>query len=323
MKILTLTRLIFIYCLGSCYPILCQNVHGIDVSNWQGTIDWNEVSNDGQVYAWAKASEGMTYQDPQFDNNMTNGLNAGVVMGAYHFARPDNNLASEDASNFLSTAGAYIGSGFLPPVLDLENPYSGGQAIVLSNIFTSNELSNWALEWMTIIETQTGITPIIYVNGNYANYLNSSVNTFGLWFAQPDELLTPPVNIGDWNDWQFKQYSWWGEIPGIIGDVDLNIFNGSIVEFNELIGISTAQTSSISGRFDISYYPNPVVEQIHIKGLPADVEQVFVSNINGQIQLSAQLIDHSLDVSQLIPGLYFINIKLKTGHVFLARFIKL
>ena len=43
---------------------LGQNVHGIDVSNWQGNIDWNNVANDGQVYAWAKASEGMTYQDP-------------------------------------------------------------------------------------------------------------------------------------------------------------------------------------------------------------------------------------------------------------------
>ena len=64
-------------------------------------------------YAWAKASEGMTYQDPKFMANMSNGIDAGVIMGAYHFARPDNNLAIQDAENFLNTAGAYIGADFL------------------------------------------------------------------------------------------------------------------------------------------------------------------------------------------------------------------
>ena len=145
---------------------------------------------------------------------MTNGLNAGVVMGAYHFARPDNNLATEDAANFLTHASPYIGPGFLPPVLDLENPYSGGQAILLTDLFTSNELSTWALEWMNIVENETGVAPIIYINGNYANYLNSSLNAYGLWFAQPDELMTPPTNLGNWSDWNFKQYSWWGEVSG-------------------------------------------------------------------------------------------------------------
>ncbi|MDG2154001.1 MAG: GH25 family lysozyme [Crocinitomicaceae bacterium] len=299
-----------------------QNVHGIDVSNWQGTIDWNEVANDGQVYAWAKASEGMTYQDPQFNNNMTNGLNAGIVMGAYHFARPDNNLASEDASNFLSTAGAYIGSGFLPPVLDLENPYSGGQAIVLSNIFTSNELSNWVLEWMNIIHTQTGIIPIIYVNGNYANYLNGSVNTYGLWFAQPDELLTPPVNLGVWNDWQFKQYSWWGEIPGIIGDVDLNIFNGSISEFNDLIGINTAGFFSSELLKGISFFPNPVLDQLNIYGLPEGIQQIQVSDCKGKKLDFTLEKNKSIDVSILTPGIYFLHINMINGHSFSTRFIK-
>ena len=109
----------------------CQDVLGIDVSNWQGNIDWEQVKADGYTFAWAKSTEGMTYTDPMFVNNMENGLNANVVMGAYHFARPDNNTPQEDAANFLNVASAYIGNGFMPPVLDLENPYSGGQAICL------------------------------------------------------------------------------------------------------------------------------------------------------------------------------------------------
>ena len=227
------TKLILLIFLFAYAIFFGQNVHGIDVSHWQGNINWSDVASDGQVYAWAKASEGMTYQDPQFMANMSNGIDAGVIMGAYHFARPDNNLAIQDAENFLNTAGAYIGAGFLPPVLDLENPYSGGQSIDLLAI----ELSSWVMEWSNTVELQTGIAPIIYVNGNYANYLNTSVNMYGLWFAQPDETLSPPVNIGVWDDWSFKQYSWWGEVSGIVGDVDLNIFNGGMTEFNELIGV--------------------------------------------------------------------------------------
>lgn len=301
---------------------LGQNVHGIDVSNWQGNIDWNNVANNGQVYAWVKASEGMTYQDPQFINNMTNGLDAGVVMGAYHFARPDNNLATEDASNFLSTAGIYIGTGFLPPVLDLENPYSGGQSIDLTDMFTSNELSLWAMEWLSTVETQTGITPIIYVNGNYANYLNSSVNVYGLWFAQPDESLTPPVNMGVWNDWLFKQYSWWGEVPGIVGDVDLNIFNGSISEFNELIGVNTTQVSSSPNELKVTLFPNPVQNEIHLYGLPQNINKVVISDVKGKFQVF-QMEGNKIDVSKLSPGLYLINILMNNQHFQISRFLKI
>ncbi|MDG2154017.1 MAG: glycoside hydrolase family 25 protein [Crocinitomicaceae bacterium] len=301
---------------------LGQNVHGIDVSNWQGNINWNNVANDGQVYAWAKASEGMTYQDPQFINNMTNGLNAGVVMGAYHFARPDNNLATEDASNFLSSAGAYIGAGFLPPVLDLENPYSNGQSIVLTDLFTSNELSSWVMEWMNTVETQTGITPIIYVNGNYANYLNSGVINYGLWFAQPDEALTPPVNIGVWDDWLFKQYSWWGEVPGIIGDVDLNIFNGSISEFNELIGVNTADISSNHNEINISFFPNPVIDKFEFYGLSSTLNNVLIANSSGKKKLFA-VTNNLVDVAELSEGIYYLYIYEKNSYPIVIRFTKM
>ena len=287
--------------------VLSQFVSGIDVSNWQGNVDWEEVKDDGQVYAWSKATEGMTYQDPQFINNMTNGLSAGVVMGAYHFARPDNNLATEDAANFLTHASPYIGPGFLPPVLDLENPYSGGQAILLTDLFTSNELSTWALEWMNIVENETGVAPIIYINGNYANYLNSSLNAYGLWFAQPDELMTPPTNIGNWSDWNFKQYSWWGEVSGIVGDVDLNIFNGNLGEFNELIGINTADINQTAIK-NIRVYPNPVERYLYLEGAITDDLNLNIFDVNGIIHPVSRF-NEKIDLSQLNCGLYFLRIE--------------
>ena len=302
--------------------VLGQFVSGIDVSNWQGTIDWDEVKNDGQVYAWSKATEGMTYQDPQFINNITNGLSAGVVMGAYHFARPDNNLATEDAANFLTHASEYIGPGFLPPVLDLENPYSGGQAILLTDLFSSSELSIWALEWMNIVENETGVAPVIYINGNYANYLNSSLNAYGLWFAQPDELMTPPTNIGSWSNWSFKQYSWWGDVSGIVGDVDLNIFNGSITEFNDLIGVTTAQIDSQDSRRKISVYPNPVIDEMNISGDIENIKDISIHGFNGKKQAITNGVSNKINLSYLRPGVYLLKIRFVNESVFIARFIK-
>ena len=316
------TKLILLIFLFAYAIFFGQNVHGIDVSHWQGNINWSNVASDGQVYAWAKASEGMTYQDPQFMANMSNGIDAGVIMGAYHFARPDNNLAIQDAENFLNTAGAYIGAGFLPPVLDLENPYSGGQSIDLLSLFSSSELSSWVMEWSNTVELQTGIAPIIYVNGNYANYLNTSVNMYGLWFAQPDETLSPPVNIGVWDDWSFKQYSWWGEVSGIVGDVDLNIFNGGMTEFNELIGVNTTDISSDPNKLRVKIFPNPVQNEVQLYGLPQNVNQIFISDLKGKIQIF-QVEGNKLDVSKLSPGFYMIAVLMNNQHFQISRFQKM
>lgn len=299
----------------------CQDVLGIDVSNWQGNIDWEQVKADGYTFAWAKSTEGMTYTDPMFVNNMENGLNANVVMGAYHFARPDNNTPQEDAANFLNVASAYIGNGFLPPVLDLENPYSGGQAILLTDMFTSEELSSWAQEWMIEVQTQTGIAPFIYINGNYANYLNSSLNEYGLWFAQPDENLSPPINIGSWEDWRFKQYSWWGAISGIQGDVDLNIFNGTLQDFNTIIGINTAEMTSKLNN-DINVFPNPTSGFLNINIGETEIDKIALHDSKGLIQ-ETLFKDGSIDCSFLNPGLYYLHIVTKDGFKYFKKINKI
>ena len=89
-------------------------------------------------------------------------------------------MAQQDATNFLNVASAYIGTGFLPPILDLENPYVNGQAVLLTEHFYSEELSLWAKEWMEAIHNATGVAPFLYVNGNYANHLSPELNSYGL-----------------------------------------------------------------------------------------------------------------------------------------------
>jgi len=109
--------LLVVLSLMSISKITGQTILGIDVSKWQGVIDWNQVANDGKVFAFVKATEGKTYTDPKFAVNASNGNSAGVVIGVYHFARPDNNTGTEDATNFVNVAGNYMGTGFLPPVV--------------------------------------------------------------------------------------------------------------------------------------------------------------------------------------------------------------
>src|SRR5206468_3058936 len=105
----------------------CQNAHannlfGIDVSSYQGSINWGSVHSCGAQYAFAKATEGVYYQDAYFNGNMNNGKAAGMQMGAYHFARPDLYCANSEADYFWNFAGGKIVADGLSvyPMVDFE-----------------------------------------------------------------------------------------------------------------------------------------------------------------------------------------------------------
>ena len=316
-------RFLLIFILLFHKSIFCQSVLGIDVSMYQNSINWQNVLADGKTYAWAKATEGKTWTDPQFANNMTNGISAGVVMGAYHFARPDNNTAVEDATNFLNVAGNYIGAGFLPPALDLENAYTSGQVVDLTTLFTSNELTNWVQTWMTTVENQTGVEPIIYCNGNYASYVNSSLNNYGLWFAQPDQDTMPPTNIGNWNDWLFKQYSWTGTVSGISGDVDLNIFNGTLSEFNNLIGISNTGIASIKDKSPPLVYPNPFINSINLIDINGyKLTKIKIQTCEGKHIKTILNPTDEITLNDLKSGTYFLSFYNNQTKIGSRRIIK-
>jgi lysozyme len=192
-------------------------VYGIDVSAWQETINWSLVDNDEYHFCFVKATEGIGWKDPYFETNMVQGNNAGVFMGAYHFATPSLDDAIEEAKFFIATAGKYITDGFLRPVLDLEQGSSLGMAV----------LSNWVHTWMQTVEYYTDVEPIIYVNSNYANnYLDTSIAEYDLWIAHWTYDPTEMPNVGIWEKWSFWQYSDKGMVNGISGYVDLNVFNG-------------------------------------------------------------------------------------------------
>ena len=205
-----------------------EYVDGLDVSHWQGTINWGKVAGAGYIFTFAKGTEGVGWTDSKFIYNMESGQDAGIQMGVYHFARPDSgNSAAAEANYFLSVAGDYLKSGYLRPVLDLEVGTSLGKVA----------LSNWVLEWMETVKKRTGIEPLIYTNLNYVNnFLTDAVTEYDLWIAywscEPEPTYTIPPT-GKWRDWAFWQYYGPGGcggnagfVPGITTNIDLNIFNG-------------------------------------------------------------------------------------------------
>jgi GH25 family lysozyme M1 (1,4-beta-N-acetylmuramidase) len=198
---------------------------GIDVSHYQGTINWPSVKKAGIQFAFVKASEGLNTGDAYFTSNMSAAKAAGVVAGAYHFAYPQlaGHTAAAEAQHFLSVAKPYITNGYLIPVLDLEQ--GGGQAAV-----GATSLSAWANQWCADVYAATKVDPIIYLNTDYArNYVNSSVTPHKDWIANynsvnPDSGSS--VN-GVWGTkWTVFQYSSTGTVSGISGNVDTDYFNG-------------------------------------------------------------------------------------------------
>lgn len=198
-----------------------SQMHGVDVSNWQGPVDWGAVVRSGRPFAFAKATEGATFVDAQFGANRTGMAGAGLLLrGFYHFARPDRNSATAEAAHFLRTVGT-LGPGEVA-VLDLE-------------VAASPSVGDWAAEWLGIVARATGRTPMIY---SYQAYLysipTSRLTQYPLWVAAwgDDDGHLPSVRprTDRWSKWTFWQYTSKAVVPGIAGRVDDNIFLGTPAE---------------------------------------------------------------------------------------------
>ena len=200
-------------------------LYGVDVSRWQGDIAWGQVAAADITFAFCKGTEGGDFTDPQFTANMTNGRAAGVLMGVYHFARPLNNPALDEARHFVRTATPYLLAGGMLPVLDLESGDTLGKAA----------LSAWTRTWCREVERLTTLRPVIYTSRSYAaNFAENDLNTWPLWIAVPGFAPGAAVSgIGPWTRWTFQQYSWTGRVPGIGSgsvDVDLDAFEGGLAD---------------------------------------------------------------------------------------------
>jgi lysozyme len=192
---------------------------GIDVSHWQGTINWSSVRSAGTAFAFCKATETTSYKDPTFDTNWAGMKSAGLVRGAYHFGRPADDPVAQ-ANWFIDTVRPGVGD--LPPVLDLED--AGGK--------TPAQVWAWVQAFVAQVKARIRHAPIIYTGFFFwKDSVGYPTNNLGcpLWFARYDTTIPPqffPSNT--WSTWTFWQYSNTGSVSGISGNVDLDYHQGTI-----------------------------------------------------------------------------------------------
>ena len=201
------------------------DIHGIDVSHHQGHIDWELLRNRATIdecpvrFVMIKATEGANRIDPCFEYNFTQAHEYGFTRGAYHYY---STLSSprDQADFFLSQVK--LRKGDLPPVLDVE---------VKPQDKTVREFQRDVLEWLQIVEAHYHVKPILYTYYRFKlDYLNDSVfNQYPYWIAH--YYVDSVAYRGPWKFWQHTDV---GHLPGIKGDVDFNIYNGSYYDLRQL-----------------------------------------------------------------------------------------
>lgn len=196
-------------------------IEGIDVSYYQGNIDWNAVKASGRDFAIARISDNL-FQDTKFAQNWQGIKDVGMIRGAYQFFRPAGDPNAQ-ADLVIQKVGQ-LGPGDLPVTCDVE---------VADGVSPATYAANLKI-WMDKVTAATGKPPIIYT-GKY--FWNASVQT-GAYSANPLWIAAWGPPCPDlptvWSDWAFWQYSATGSVPGINGDVDLDKFNGTLQDLQAL-----------------------------------------------------------------------------------------
>lgn len=196
---------------------------GVDVSYYQGTVNWASVKAGGQSFAFARVSDGVNYPDTKFSTNWPAMKKAGLVRGVYQYFRPTQDVQAQvDLLVSKLEAAGGLQPGDLPPVLDLET--DGGLAA--STVVTR------AKAWLAKVEAKFGVKPIVYTAAFMSSTIGTSFGAYPLWVANYG--ATCPLMPSGWTNWKIWQTSESGSVSGIGGNVDTNLFNGNLAALQAL-----------------------------------------------------------------------------------------
>lgn len=222
-----------------------NNIKGIDVSHWQGKIDWGKVKAAGIQVAYMKATEGTTYVDKMLKTNYEGAKKVGIKVGFYHFFRPKNEQnAREQARHFVNTVKGMPND--LKHALDIETTEG------LSN----EALTKCAIAFLEEVKKLTGQDPIVYTYTSFArSRLTSAVAKYPVWIAHYG--VDKPGDNPIWDRWIGFQYTDKGKVSGIAGNVDMNEFtpdifvNAAKVEQPKQKGDAVQTAPSATGTYTI------------------------------------------------------------------------
>src|SRR5579872_5904372 len=190
-------------------------IKGCDRSHHNGVVDWKKERAQGNVFAFVKATKGTSFVDPQFQINYDGATQAGIMVGAYDFFRPEQDAMAQ-AKHFCTVVKT--AKGKLPPVLDWE---------VADYVSTSTQISKAQL-WLGVIQDNLGKVPLIYGGRDFLLSLKLpyALSKHGLYLA---EYSTQPKVPAPWFDWTF-----WQNTDGGQTNLDSDYFRGSIDELRAL-----------------------------------------------------------------------------------------
>ncbi len=211
--------------------IICLNhpsaknypVRGVDVSVYQGDIDWGILSKQNIEFAFIKATEGSSFKDEKFQYNWGHANKTTLKIGAYHFFSYDSSGQTQ-AENFIKAVPKLDGT--LPPVVDIE--FYGDKKKKLPDKERTALILDELLEKL---ESHYGQKPIIYATKkSYNSYIKDKYKDYPIWIR--DVFLSP--NLSDNRKWTFWQYCDKIKLNGYKGKeqyIDMNVFNGSLNDF--------------------------------------------------------------------------------------------
>jgi lysozyme len=214
---------------SSAATVVCAGaarVSGIDVSVYQGSVNWPAVRAAGKHFAYIRYSDGTGFVDPNFGSNWRNARAAGLTVGAYQFFRASENPTTQAdlVVNAVSSLGG-LGHPNLPIAIDVETNDGMSSATVISHLDT----------WLARVQSRTGRRrPVLYSSPGFWNGLGSPFSNplpylwDAHWFASCPSLPSP------WGRLRFWQYADNGPVSGISGAVDTDLYNGSLTEMQGL-----------------------------------------------------------------------------------------
>ena len=190
---------------------------GIDISRYQGTVDFDRLAADGIEIVYMRAGEGSDYIDPDYERNYQQAREAGLKSGAYLYVTANTVEEGKEQARFF--ASLLQGKEFAcRPVMDFEDLRG-------LNRQTANEI---ALAFLQTLAAETGVTPAIYTGAYKVEVVwDAALAAYPLWIAEYG--VDEPKTTGAWKEWSGFQYTDKGQVDGIEGDVDLDRFREGIL----------------------------------------------------------------------------------------------
>jgi GH25 family lysozyme M1 (1,4-beta-N-acetylmuramidase) len=235
-------------------------VSGIDVSAYQGLVDWQAVKTTGVLFAYVRASEQANTPDAAFAANYAGAKAQGLSVGAYHRARPDVSGGRAQADYFLDHAQFTNDGTTLSPVVDMEWPRAGwvshsGKPLGSCYDMTATQLVSWTRAFLSEVTARTGRLGTIYTSTSWWNLCTGGDRTFGqnpLWVAR---YSTSPLPLpAGWRNFTFWQYTSSGTLPNG-ASVDQDVFREDAAALGWLAqGTPVALTNWVDRRYQHVIY---------------------------------------------------------------------